>query len=637
MAQVAPLPIAPRFLNDNRKRQFVPVQTAQPAVSLAEIEARQLQQAEAAAAGSTGTKSRNRGGRGHGQGGRGHGQAQQQQPHALQHPAPMQAPAQPLQPAYQRPFSSQPQSQVPPHQQPQQANVSAPAHQSTSRFADLNISPFTKRALAEAFGYEFCTHVQAQSLPACLAGGDVLAKAKTGTGKTIGFLIPVIESILHNRPHNGQLGALILSPTRELATQIYNEALKLLTFHSHIHVEIVIGGTNQNAEMQRIRRRPPQILVATPGRCLDHLTNNSPLNGMMRELRVLVCDEADNLLDMGFKPTIVKILQNLPPKDQRQALLFSATFPADVKDLAKFALKMPWTEVDTVGADTQTNVQVDQFHAVVPFEQQFSYLFGALRAHMQQEPNDYKVIAFFPTARQTQVFAEAFNLAGMPVFEMHSRKSQSQRTKTSDQFRAAQTAIMFSSDVSARGVDYPNVSLVVQVGVPSDKAQYVHRVGRTARAGKRGQALLMLCDFEAAFLNKLQDLPIKPAPALPPAVQQQAQQAVASALARVPQDTKDKSYVAWLGFYKSCPSCKFANTSQLIDLANRFAYLMGESSAIALPPQSQLPALSMCLLSASGRQSPLANVPWGPCNACFIVEDNEPCKRLTPAFKSLLL
>eukprot|EP00983_Pelagomonas_calceolata_P119989 1160658-Pelagomonas_calceolata.AAC.2 len=145
MAQVAPLPIAPRFLNDNRKRQFVPVQTAQPAVSLAEIEARQLQQAEAAAAGSTGTKSRNRGGRGHGQGGRGHGQAQQQQPHALQHPAPMQAPAQPLQPAYQRPFSSQPQSQVPPHQQPQQANVSAPAHQSTSRFADLNISPFTKR------------------------------------------------------------------------------------------------------------------------------------------------------------------------------------------------------------------------------------------------------------------------------------------------------------------------------------------------------------------------------------------------------------------------------------------------------------------------------------------------------------
>ncbi|KAF5830772.1 P-loop containing nucleoside triphosphate hydrolase protein [Dunaliella salina] len=468
----------------------------------------------------------------------------------------MQAPAQPLQPAHQRSFSSQPESHQP-------------------RFADLNISPLTKRALAEIFGYEFCTHVQAQSLPACLAGGDVLAKAKTGTGKTIGFLIPVIESILQSRPQNGQVGALILSPTRELAAQIYKEAQKLLTFHSNIHVEMVIGGTNQNAEMQRIRQKPPQILVATPGRCLDHLTSSSPLNGMMRELRVLVCDEADNLLDMGFKPTIVKILQNLPPKEHRQALLFSATFPADVKELAKFALKMPWTEVDTVGADTQTNVQVDQFHAVVPFEQQFSYLFSALREHMQQEPNNYKVIAFFPTARQTQVFAEAFNLAGMRVFEMHSRKSQSQRTKTSDQFRAAQTAIMFSSDVSARGVDYPNVSMVVQVGVPSDKAQYVHRVGRTARAGKRGQALLVLCDFEAAFLDKLHDLPVKPAPAPPPAIQQQAQQAMTGALARVPQDTKDKAYVSWLGFYKSCPSCKFGSTSQLVGLANRFAYLMG--------------------------------------------------------------
>ncbi|KAL6761806.1 P-loop containing nucleoside triphosphate hydrolase protein [Haematococcus lacustris] len=428
--------------------------------------------------------------------------------------------------------------------------------------------------MAEVFKYEYCTHVQSQALPACLAGGDVLAKAKTGTGKTIAFGIPVIETLLARPQPRGQVGALILSPTRELAYQIHAEFVKLLTFHK-LSLQVMIGGTNLNSEAGRLKKCVPDILVATPGRCLDHMTNEaSQLQRYMSGCRVLVCDEADNLLDMGFKPTIERILNFLPPRGQRQALLFSATFPQDVQSLARFALNAPYTTVDTVGEETSTNVQVEQQEAVVPFEEQFAYLYASLLRHTKEDPKDYKVIVFFPTARQTQIYAEAFEAAGMPVLEIHSRKSQAQRTRVSDEFRRNSRVMMFSSDVSARGVDYPDVSLVVQVGAPSDKAQYVHRVGRTARAGKAGKALLMLCDFEADFRRQLKELPLVPAPALSPAEHRAATNAMATGLSRVSSETKSKAYQAWLGFYKSCPWVKMS-PAQVVAQANNFATVMG--------------------------------------------------------------
>ncbi|KAJ9506529.1 hypothetical protein QJQ45_005026 [Haematococcus lacustris] len=452
--------------------------------------------------------------------------------------------------------------------------VVALQHQSNTRFADLPVSDLTKRAMAEVFKYEYCTHVQSQALPACLAGGDVLAKAKTGTGKTIAFGIPVIETLLARPQPRGQVGALILSPTRELAYQIHAEFVKLLTFHK-LSLQVMIGGTNLNSEAGRLKKCVPDILVATPGRCLDHMTNEaSQLQRYMSGCRVLVCDEADNLLDMGFKPTIERILNFLPPRGQRQALLFSATFPQDVQSLARFALNAPYTTVDTVGEETSTNVQVEQQEAVVPFEEQFAYLYASLLRHTKEDPEDYKVIVFFPTARQTQIYAEAFEAAGMPVLEIHSRKSQAQRTRVSDEFRRNSRVMMFSSDVSARGVDYPDVSLVVQVGAPSDKAQYVHRVGRTARAGKAGKALLMLCDFEADFRRQLKELPLVPAPALSPAEHRAATNAMATGLSRVSSETKSKAYQAWLGFYKSCPWVKMS-PAQVVAQANSFATVMG--------------------------------------------------------------
>jgi len=489
----------------------------------------------------------------------------------------------------------------------QPLNAVALAHQSSTRFADLDISPLTKRALAEVFRYEFCTNVQAQSLPVCLTGQDVLAKAKTGTGKTLGFMIPVIEQLLRRRPAAGQVGALVLSPTRELAMQIYQEATKLLHFHN-LTVQVVIGGTNINSEANRLRNSTPHILVATPGRCLDHLTNpDTGLEGMMRGLQMLVCDEADNILDMGFRPTIEKILARLPPPARRQALLFSATFPEDVKQLANVALRVPYATVDTVGEETHTNVQVEQYSCVVPHADTLLYLYAVIAAHMQQDP-EYKVIAFFPTARVTQLFSELFEAAGMHVLEMHSRKSQAHRTRMSDEFRRKVGVVMFSSDVSARGVDYPDVTLVVQVGLPTDRTQYVHRVGRTARAGKAGQSLLLLADFEAGFLRQLSGLPIKTLGALPPPMLQQAAPVLQAALPKVPYETKSKAYAAWLGFYKSAPGLSMP-VPTLINTANEFSSIIGcpeppelEAKTVGKMGLKGVPGLRIAGRGMSGRR-----------------------------------
>jgi hypothetical protein len=202
------------------------------------------------------------------------------------------------------------------------------------------------------------------------------------------------------------------------------------------------------------------VLVATPGRLIDHL-ENSGLAQKLQRIRTLVLDEADQLLEMGFRPAIERVLSFLPR--DRQTLLFSATMPQAVQQVAGLALKQQHSFIDTIGEeDSATNVQVEQSYALIPMEQQFAAIYNVLRRHAEETP-DHKVIVFFTTARLTQYMAALIDAAGLPVLEIHSRKSQSAREKASAQFRTARSAIMFSSDVSARGVDYPDVTLVLQV------------------------------------------------------------------------------------------------------------------------------------------------------------------------------
>ena len=220
-----------------------------------------------------------------------------------------------------------------------------------NRFDELEISPKTKKAIAEVFGYELMTTVQERTIPAALTGSDMLAKAKTGTGKTLAFLIPAIEQAVQAK-HAGHAGikVLVISPTRELATQIFEEAKVLSSFHD-LHTQVMVGGTNINKDLKGLKTEAPDILVATPGRLNDHLSTGPPLLPLLRQLKVLVFDEADQLLDMGFRPAIETMLRALPAKESRQTLLFSATMPQDISDMRRIAMRAGdehYTFIDTV-------------------------------------------------------------------------------------------------------------------------------------------------------------------------------------------------------------------------------------------------------------------------------------------------
>ncbi|GFR45934.1 hypothetical protein Agub_g7396 [Astrephomene gubernaculifera] len=455
---------------------------------------------------------------------------------------------------------------------------------SDKKFAEFSVSPNSKRALAEVLKYERCSLVQAAAIPVCLGPEDVIAKAKTGTGKTLAFVIPTIEKVLARRAPPGKVSALVLSPTRELARQIQAETHKMLTFHPGLHSMVVYGGVDVKKNLNAIRQRTPDILIATPGRCWDIMTqsHDPAFNKLLDSTRVLVLDEADNLLDMGFRPQISKILAGLPPTTQRQTFLFSATFPADVKSLADVALKKQHRYVDAVGEDVATHTHVEASSLVVPKPDLPQQLLCLLAQHMAQEP-EYKIIVFLPTANLTAFFAEAFTAAGVKgVVEIHSRKSQPQRDRASAQFRSESRLILFSSDVSARGVDYPNVSYVVQCGAPSNREQYIHRAGRTGRAGRAGQCTLLLADFELPFLARLKDLPIQQLEKLQPPLQPPAGGVIPAPLARDPAttlanvagridySTRARAYQSFLGYYKSHEVLKF-RPEQIVALANDYA------------------------------------------------------------------
>ncbi len=435
-------------------------------------------------------------------------------------------------------------------------------HITDHKFADLNISSEIRRAMAEVFRYEFMTAVQHETLPLILKDKkDCLAKAKTGTGKTLAFMIPTIEKIavstLNKSKDRSDICCLVISPTRELAQQIGAETEKLLTFHKHYlrKVVVCVGGTNKNKDVRGLSGTTP-IVIATPGRLLDHLQNGGLAERMVR-LDTLIFDEADQLLDMGFRPDIERILRLLQPSSQtRQTLLFSATIPDSVSEIASIAMRKDYNFVDTVGEDTeQTHLHVQQQLMITTQDSQV-YALASILDREISTTKDCKVIVFFTTARLTGFMAEFFNTVknqtGYDVLEIHSRKSQKQRERASDEFRRRKSAIMFSSDVTARGMDYPDVSFVLQVGL-TDRSQYIHRLGRTARAGKAGKGGLLLADYERDFMVKkeLSDMPLE---LIDVPKSDKASLAASDGIKNVSKIrdlgiSAEQAYRAWLGYY----------------------------------------------------------------------------------------
>ncbi|CAA7034919.1 unnamed protein product [Microthlaspi erraticum] len=451
-----------------------------------------------------------------------------------------------------------------------------------TRFDQYPLSPLSLNALKDA-GYETMTVVQEATLPIILKGKDVLAKAKTGTGKTVAFLLPSIEVVVKSPPTSPDnkrppILALVICPTRELATQAATEANTLLKYHPTIGVQVVIGGTRLGLEQKRMQTNPCQILVATPGRLKDHIENTPGFATKLKGVKVLVLDEADHLLDMGFRKDIERIISAVPK--ERQTFLFSATVPEEVRQICLIALRRDHEFVNCVHEGTgETHQQVKQMHMIASLDRHFSLLYTLLREHIADNV-DYKVIVFCTTAMVTKLVADLLGELNLNVREIHSRKPQSYRTRVSNEFRKSKGLILVTSDVSARGVDYPDVTLVLQVGVPKDREQYIHRLGRTGRKGKEGEGILVLAPWEEYFLSSLRDLPITKSPL--PLIEPETVKKVQKALCHVEMRNKEAAYQAWLGYYNSQKMIG-RDKDRLVELANEFSRSMGLDNPPAIP------------------------------------------------------
>ncbi|RPA98079.1 DEAD-domain-containing protein [Choiromyces venosus 120613-1] len=360
-------------------------------------------------------------------------------------------------------------------------------------FSELPLTKQTATGLHKAH-FKTLTDIQRKAIPLALKGRDVLGAAKTGSGKTLAFLVPVLD-ILYRMKWTTMdgLGALIISPTRELATQIFDVLRKIGREHA-FSAGLVIGGKKLKDEQEALHRM--NIVVCTPGRMLQHMDQTVGLT--LDNVQILVLDEADRILDMGFRKTLDAIIENLPK--ERQTLLFSATQTKSVSDLARLGLKDPEYISVHEAATSATPAGLDQFYMAIPLPEKLNTLFAFLRNHLQS-----KIVVFMSSCKQVRFVYETFRQLhiGIPLLHLHGKQKQSARIDITGKFSAAKQSCLFSTDVVARGLDFPAVDWVIQLDAPEDADTYIHRVGRTARFEKTGKALLFLCPSEEKFTDRL--------------------------------------------------------------------------------------------------------------------------------------
>ncbi|OJJ62541.1 hypothetical protein ASPSYDRAFT_86228 [Aspergillus sydowii CBS 593.65] len=349
-------------------------------------------------------------------------------------------------------------------------------------FSDLPLSEPTVSGLTSSH-FKTLTDIQSRAISHALKGRDVLGAAKTGSGKTLAFLIPVLENLYRKQwaEHDG-LGALVISPTRELAIQIFEVLRKIGRYHT-FSAGLVIGGKSLREEQERLGRM--NILVCTPGRMLQHLDQTAFFE--THNLQMLVLDEADRIMDMGFQKTVDAIVGHLPP--QRQTLLFSATQTKKVSDLARLSLQDPEYVAVHEAASSATPSKLQQHYIVTPLAQKLDTLWSFIRSNLKS-----KTIVFLSSGKQVRFVYESFRhmQPGIPLLHLHGRQKQGGRLDITTRFSQAQHAVLFSTDVSARGLDFPAVDWVIQLDCPEDADTYIHRVGRTARYERDGRAVLFL-------------------------------------------------------------------------------------------------------------------------------------------------
>ena len=366
--------------------------------------------------------------------------------------------------------------------QPQEAPTADAVDNDT--FKQFRLDPRLNRAIHEA-GYVTPTPVQAATIPIALMGGDLIGTAQTGTGKTAAFVLPILEHLLSKPVASPRTRVIVLTPTRELAEQI-SECFKALAKHTRIRTATIYGGVGMIPQEDALRKGV-EVIVACPGRLLDHIERG---NTDLRHVEKLVLDEADRMLDMGFLPPIKRILARLPR--ERHSMLFSATFAPELNDLVAGTLKDPKRVDVDLYAPAKTVA-----HALYPCPQ---HLKTALVLKLLDQTDTNSVLIFTRTKHRANRVAEKIGESGYATAALHSNRSQNQRQLALDDFRGGKCQVLVATDIAARGIDVQSISHVINYDIPENADMYIHRIGRTGRAEREGDAMTLVTGLDAGIV-----------------------------------------------------------------------------------------------------------------------------------------
>jgi len=360
-------------------------------------------------------------------------------------------------------------------------------------FKDLGLSAPLLKAIKEQ-GYDTPTPIQEKAIPVILQKKDILAGAQTGTGKTAGFTLPLLELLSRAKPHKGKarIKALILTPTRELASQI-GESVEAYARHTPFKSTVIFGGVKINPQLVALRKGV-DIVIATPGRLLDHISQKSI---DLSHIDFLILDEADRMLDMGFINDIKKVIAALTK--ERQTLLFSATYSDDIKKLSNKLLKSP-TLIEVARANTSSEIVKQAVYHVDKTRKR------ELLTHLISDGKWQQVLVFTRTKHGANRLCGQLETDGITAAAIHGNKSQNARTKALADFKAGKTRVLVATDIAARGIDIDQLPHVVNYELPNVSEDYVHRIGRTGRAGNKGEAISLVCVDEDEFLANIEKL-----------------------------------------------------------------------------------------------------------------------------------
>jgi ATP-dependent RNA helicase RhlE len=363
-------------------------------------------------------------------------------------------------------------------------------------FDQFNLDPRLMAGIRK-LGYTTPTPIQVKTIPAALSGADLIGTAQTGTGKTAAFVLPILNKLLSG-PRNSTR-ALIVTPTRELAEQIH-EAIRDLATGTNLRSATIYGGVSAAPQVKALRAGT-EILVACPGRLLDHLSQG---NARLQAVEILVLDEADRMLDMGFLPDVKRILTHVPHK--RQTMLFSATFPPEIEQLAARTLREPRRIAIGLSAPAHTVT-----HALYPVEK---HLKTALLLELLKKTETDSVLVFTRTRHRAEKLARQVHKAGFRATSLHSDRSQGQRQSALTGFKSGHYQVMVATDIAARGLDVEHISHVINYDMPATADDYIHRIGRTGRAQRTGDAFTLVTPDDREMIRALEKIMGKPLPRL---------------------------------------------------------------------------------------------------------------------------